>query len=331
MFDSVSAYVGTVFSNFNKYLSAHHDGIVAVSLFAGVIMTFTGHTLLNPTVFLLGFLPSFVTIAAFSFAFIDETNPANPNVFQVIAIILAIVVATIVGILVMRLLFRIVIFFICAAFGAVLVLTVNLFLLEPSVGPNALVFLYSFVILAALFAGLFSVSYPETGIILGTSFDGAAVAVFSLARFLGHRPRFLSQIPKDTQIPPVWAIGYAATTLILAAFGAVTQRQLATASKLIRASADLSKSPSDNNINSANMDVINEQQNLLPYLIEPPRTPVYERAALPPPVLTHSYGAADQDDSQYSVIHNLGAEPLPISIDMLNNNTKDSKNSNLPM
>ncbi|KAI0563283.1 hypothetical protein FGB62_43g18 [Gracilaria domingensis] len=329
--DSVSDSADTLFSNFNEYAASHQDGIVALLLFVGVIVTFAGRVLLTPTVFLLGFIPSSTAITAFAFAFIEDRKPSHPRVLGGVSMVVAAATGTLVGIIMLRLLFRIATFVLCAGFGAVIVLVVHLFLLEPSVGSNALIILYSIVILCALLSGLFSVSYPEPAIILGTSFDGAAVAVFSLARFLGHRPKLLAEVPEGSQIPAVWAIGYASATLLLGIFGAMTQWQVALADRIVAAAAQ--KANPTNAGGSKDNDTtgysLQGDQHQILLSSEPPRTPTYEREPLHSPIGTSTYGAVEQED-QYTVLHNIGAGPLPDNLEMLKN-AKDTKLSHTPL
>ncbi|PXF41904.1 hypothetical protein BWQ96_08356 [Gracilariopsis chorda] len=329
--DSLSDSADSILSNFNTYAASHEDGIIALLLFVGVVVSFSGRVLLTPTVFLLGFIPSSTTITALALAYIQDKKPANPRIIGALAMLCAVAVGVLVGVIMLRLLFRIATFLLCAGFGAVIVLIVHLFLLEPSVGPNALIILYSIVILAALLAGLFSVSYPDTAIILGTSFDGAALAVFSLARFLGHRPKLLIQVPQGAQIPALWAIGYASATLLLGIFGAMTQRQVAVADAIIAAAAEKRDSTREHNESELPESLpTTEQQHLIPFHAEPPHTPPYEREPIHSPIGNSTYGAVDQDDSQYSVVHNIGAEPLPVSLDIIKN-AKDAKGAQLPL
>ncbi|CAN8076925.1 unnamed protein product [Agarophyton chilense] len=326
--DSVSDSADNILSTFNGYTADHQDGIVALLLFVGVIVTFAGRVLLTPTVFLVGFIPSATAITAFAFAFIKERKPSNPRVLGGVSMIVAAATGTLVGIIMLRLLFRIATFLLCAGFGAVLVLVGHLFLLEPSVGPNALIIIYSIVILAALLSGLYSVSYPEPAIILGTSFDGAALAVFSLARFLGHRPKLLAEVPEGSQIPTEWAIGYAAATLFLGVFGSMTQWQVALADRIVAAAAEKANTTAEDKENETIGYNSQSDQHQLLLTSEPPRTPTFEREPLHSPVGMSTYGAVEPED-QYTVLHNIGAGPLPDNMEMLKN-AKDTKPSHTP-
>lgn len=327
--ESVSDSANSLLNAIDLYAAGHHDGLVALALFAGVVIAFSGRTLLKPTVFLLGFVPATVTIIALGLALVQDENPEHVSLLEGIAIVVALAAGILVGVIMLRLLFRIATFVLCAGFGAVLVLVFHLFLLDPAVGKNAQFILYAAAIFAALIAGLFSVSYPETGIILGTSFDGAALAVFSLARFLGHRPDVLAESVQAGEDSVWWAIGYGIATLLLGVFGALTQRQVAVADAIIAQNAERKKQPDDDQydpmVQSPYMGIPGEGHHLMG-MAEPPRTPPYMRSSVESPAAS-GYGAMDQEDTQYSVVHNLGAAPLEPSI----NTHQGGKNVNGPL
>lgn len=318
---SVTDNANMLWSTITAYAASHHDGIVALLLFTGVIISFSGRTLLRPTVFLLGFVPSAITVSALGLALVQDESPSNMSLLECIVLLVGFAVAILVGIVMLRLLFRIATFLLCAGFGAVLVLVSHLFLFEPATDQNALILLYAIMLLAALVAGLFSVSYPDTGIILGTAFDGSAMSVFCLARFLGHRPPVLSTVPVGTQVSTWWSIGYGSAVLILGIFGAMTQRQVAKADAIIAKAAETGAE--DENASYAISD--HEHLNLLGS-VEPPRTPPYMRSGHNSPG-NSGYGAVDQEDTQYSVVHNLGAAPLGASMDQY----KSGKDFNGPL
>lgn len=316
--DSVSGTADTLLSNVNSYAASHRDGVIALLLFTGVIIAFTGRSMLRPTVFLLGFIPASAVITTVGLALADnQTN--HVSIIRAISLILALLFGTLVGVILLRLLFHLATFVLCAGFGAVLVFVAHLLLLEPAMGPNAQFILFAAAILAALVSGLLSVSYPETGIIMGTSFDGSALAVYSLSRFLGHRPSFLSQTVSGVDITPWWAFGYGAATVLLGVFGAMTQRQVALADSIIAKAAEKklksnSTSSAPDRTNSDNTFLGGDDATLL--TVEPPRTPPFMKSGVDnSPAGTSLYGATDNDDGQYSVIHNLGADPLGPSID----------------
>lgn len=324
--DSVSDTANSLFSSLNTYAATHHDGIVALLLLTGVTITFTGRKLLKPTVFLLGFIPATLFIAAIGVAF-SYDQPIHQPWLDALAIAISLLFGVLIGFIMLRLLFRIATFLICAGFGAVLVLVTHLFILQPTTGQNAQFLLYAAVIFAAIVAGLLSVSYPDTGIILGTAFDGAALAVFSLARFLGHRPHVLSEQVNAADVPPWWAVGYGAATLLLGLFGAITQRQVANADAVVASLTKQTPSGYGGSEQGSLPFLPGEETHLLPF--EPPRTPPHLRSGIPSPDRNSEYGAVDQEDPQYSVVHNLGAGPLTPSVDV--NTYKNSKDSNGPL
>lgn len=327
-FDSVSSSATSFYETVSAYAYSHHDGLVALSLFAGVVVAFSGRTLLKPTVFLLGFIPSTVVLMAVGLAFVRDGNPDHTSLLEGIAIAVALLVGVLVGVVTLRLLFRIATFVLCANFGAVLVFVFHLFLLEPITDQKVL-FLWIFIaVIAALVAGLFSVSYPETGIILGTAFDGSALAVFSLARFLGHRPAIfqLGDADAATNFSVWWSITYGTATLLLGVFGALTQRQVAVADEIIanytrekRRNANTSHDPM---AQTPYVDFPEEEHQLLA-LSEPPHTPLHMRSGVGSPGAGSGYGAI-VDEPTYSVTHNLGAVPLGISAEHFQGSVKNA-------
>lgn len=321
VFDTVANTASSVFGTISAYADTHHDGLVALSLLAGVVITFSGRILLKPTVFLLGFVPSLITIVALGLAFIQDEKPSHASLLEGVTIVVGIIGGVLVGIIVLRLLFRIAIFLLCAGFGAVLVFILHLFLLAPFGGTDALFVLYSIITLAALISGLFSVSYPETGILLGTSFDGSALAMYSLARFLGHQPTFL-KASDSTKISIWWSIGYGVATILLGVFGFISQRQVAAANKIIAVNAERRRQNSNAQIDpmAQYQGFSGEGDHLLP-MIEPPHTPVHMRSGAESPTAGSGYGTIE-DDPKYSVAHNLGAGPLGSSEDQFSGYAK---------
>ncbi|CDF35871.1 unnamed protein product [Chondrus crispus] len=315
--DSVSGSANSLFTAVNAYAASHHDGLVALALFAGVIVAFSGRTILKPTVFLIGFAPTAVIITALGLALIAEEHPGTDrqSLLEAVVVALATLAGILVGVVMLRLLFGIATFMLCAGFGAVMVFVLHLFLMEPATGKNGQIVLYVIAIFASLLVGLFSVSYPETGIILGTAFDGAALSVYSLARFLGHRPNiFAADIPTATDAEPDspwWAIGYAIATIVLGVFGGMSQRRVALADAIITRQRQIKDNPSEPTYDEeANIPYGSNLDEIDPLLAvaEPPRTPPYMKSSVSSP--GSRYGALEQDNNQYSVVRNLGAGPL---------------------
>lgn len=331
--DSVSGSANSLFSAVNAYAATHHDGLVALALFAGVIVAFSGRTILKPTVFLLGFAPAFIVIAALGLALIAEETPpaAHESLFDGIVVVIAIVAGVLVGVIMLRLLFSIATFVLCAGFGAVMVFVLHLFLLEPATGKNGQIVLYIIATFAALLVGLCSVSYPETGIILGTSFDGAALSVYSLARFLGHRPNVFA-VDNATAVDTApdsswWAISYGAATLLLGVFGAMSQRRVAMADAIIARQTDTKNHHAGSGYEEEGRATYRsnpgESDPLL--VAEPPRTPPFMRSSVGSP--GSGYVGMEQEENQYSVVRNLGAAPLGQSADVY----QPIKDSNGPL
>lgn len=328
IFDTVSSSATSFYDTISEYALSHHDGLVALSLFAGVVVAFSGRTLLRPTVFLLGFIPTTVVVMAVGLAFVHDENPDHTSLLEGLAIAVAVLLGVLVGVVTLRLLFRIATFVLCANFGAVLVFVFHLFLLEPITDQKAL-FLWIFIAaISALVAGLFSVSYPETGIILGTAFDGSALAVFSLARFLGHRPVIFQagDVDAAADISVWWSIAYGVATLLLGVFGALTQRQVAIADEIIANYAKEKRqnpnAPLDPMAHSPYVDFPEEEHQLLA-LSEPPHTPLHMRSGVGSPGAGSGYGAIG-DEPMYSVTHNLGAVPLGLSPEHFQGSAKNA-------
>lgn len=350
--DNVANSADDVFSNISSYAKSHGDGIIALCLLVGVVIAFSGRILLRPTVFLLGFVPTATSVTAFGVAVVADHSTGsaaryNP-IFEALVVLFAIALGLAVGIVMVRLLFRVATFLLCGGFGAVLVLIVYMLLLQPATSRNGLLVWYAAMILAGLLTALLSVRYPDTAVILGTSFDGAALAVFSVARFLGHQPHLLSAVPPgnaplSSSIDHWWSIAYAVATVLLALFGALAQRRVALADHIIAErhtqrvtthlllpdanAAPFGSSGADeaDGRNGRARGLVRrprylvdagEEHRQLVTVIEPPRSPSYRRSgSQSPPLPPHGYGATGSQDAQYSVVHNLGAEPLAPSVE----------------
>lgn len=379
--DDVADSLDKVLSTISFYSESHKDGIIALFLLFGVIITFTGKALIRPTVFLLGFLPTSTIMTSFGVALVadmtksDSSPPVYVPFVQVAIVLTSLILGILVGIVMVRLLFRVTIFLICGVSGAVMVATIYLLLMQPSNSRNALSVWYACMLLAAIVAALLSVTYPSAAIILGTSFDGAALAVISVSRFLGHRPVVFNPLlptpsptapspspslpPSSKSIDNWWAMSYAIAVLILAIFGAVTQYRVAVADRIVAqhsqekrrrsrpqetsimepgppvllqlpsntevedeyASTVANGSPSEKRSHKFPTHFLNPSRFLLPPSQDQERVTVIE----PSTPTSHSgnnsmysapqsslavYGSTDQQDAQYSVIHNLGAQPL---------------------
>lgn len=386
----------------------------------GVVLCFTGHTLLRPTVFLLGSLPTTVVICVFGLALLaDHHHSPTPSttaaveatpgpsvltrLLQVVVLLFGITLGLLVGMVMVRLLCRVAIFLICAVYGAICTLLIYFILLQPASSHNALLLWYAAIVLAALISALLSVTYPEAAIILGTALDGAALAVYCAAHFLGHPP-YIIATTAETEVTGVkhnfnadrwWAASYAFLTILLALFGAFTQRRVNAAAKpstfftqpveSIAGAANQSSQQTSTQqgsdqqqlpqqpeqlgqpnlaqdvqlygpsistdinglpnyhpasvlteggsanglvermnssygfpqrylVSGANGMGTQDEQNQLVTVIEPPRSPAYRHSDQPNHLPISAYGAMDSQDMQYSVVQNLGADPLVPSV-----------------
>lgn len=291
-------------TSLSEFSRTHHDGIIALSIFAGLLIAFCGRVILRPTVFLLGFAPTFSVFATIGLALVEDTRPQHTPLLEGFVVCLALLLGCIVGLVLVRALFSVATIVICAGLGVVLALDLCLLAMPVRLPPNAQVLRDLTVILAAVLAGTASVKFPETSVIFGTAFDGTAIAVFCLAKFMGHRPLVFASglLPADAADVAVWQswkVFYAGLVLGLGAFAAGMQLRLARAEARAdrqpviagyRPVADIESGVADNDANLPSP--------------EPPRTPVSfsnEEDAFA------NYGAMEHE---YSVVSNLGAPPL---------------------
>lgn len=228
--NAVADNAGELASTVTGFVDSHQDGIVAMVLLLAVTVTLTGRLILRPTVFMIGFLPTFFLCASLGYsAFCDKADAescrpgtAEPAFLALVALALGVVA----GIVMLRLLFALAIFAMTAASGVVLVAIIHVLLLQPDSGP-AEVIMFSAAVAAGLVAGLLSLAYPEVMIIVGTSIDGAAIAIFALAHFLQNEPDVLGAVVKGKS--PIWNVAYAISTVILGTYGMLIQLRVAAA------------------------------------------------------------------------------------------------------
>lgn len=248
--DNVTSSADSFYTNVTNYAASHSDGIVAILLLCGVVLTFSGRTLLKPTVFLIGSLPTTTTITVFGIALIADHHSSSASsptstvtkskyttLLEGLVIVFAITLGLLVGIVMVRLLCRVAIFIMCACCGCILICIVYFMLLQPANSHNTLLVWYAGMLITALITALLSVTYPNKSIIIGTSFDGAAISIYCMSYFLGHSPYLIVTSPNFTStdnliqhqlsIDSYWAATYAILTIILALFGAVTQQRVA--------------------------------------------------------------------------------------------------------
>lgn len=207
-----------------EYVDTHQDGIIALCLTCATAVTFSGRTLLRPTVFLSGFLPTFGFFSSIGYSLLPEPqrilDDNRIRVFPSLIVIVALLLGVLAGMIMLKVLFALATFLITAMSGAVLVFLVHVLLLQ-TLTSSGQVILATFAVVAAMITGVVSLVYPRTMIIIGTAFDGGACTVYSLSHFLGHQPRvFGSQTSVEA---PLWALGYSLATFVLAAYGIYVQ------------------------------------------------------------------------------------------------------------
>ncbi len=285
-----------------KFASTHHDGILALCIFVGLIIAFCGRVILRPTVFLLGFSPTFALFASIGLALVQDSKPARTSLVEALAVLLAVVLGVLVGFIMLKVLFRFAIILICAGLGVVLVLDLNLFVTANALSHNGQVLRDLLVIIAAILAGTASIKFPETSIVLGTAFDGAGLAVYALAKFLGHRPNVFaaSLLPPDVTDVPVWEawkIFYACLVIALGLFAAGMQHRLARAETI----ADKTR------LAAAYEPVPDVEEGGSAYHGGSPEPPGTPRSFAKEDDTFGNYGAMEHE---YSVVSNLGAPPL---------------------
>lgn len=307
--DTVHDGFVAVTSALDKFASTHHDGIIALSIFAGLIIAFCGRVILRPTVFLLGFAPTFAVFASIGLALVEDTRPKHTSLLEGFVVFLAVLFGAVVGLVMVKVLFSVATIIICAGLGVVLVLDLNLFLTPSILSQNGQVLRDLAVIVAAILAGTASVKFPETSVVFGTAFDGTAIAVYGLAKFMGHRPLVFDTdlLPKDAgdvAIWEAWKMFYASLVLGLGIFAAGMQLRLAQAEARAsipppitgyRPVADVESGVADNDGNFPSP--------------EPPRTPVSFTND------DDAFGNYGTMEHEYSVVSNLGAPPLASNTD----------------
>lgn len=247
--DTVAGSAGSLASSVASWSSEHEDGLIALALLCATCVTFAGRTLLRPTVFLLGFIPASVFVCNIGLSLFPgaasddaaaatsaaaegaaETAKATPasTAFPGIVIAASVVVGIVAGTIMLRLLFMLATFAITAASGAVLVLIVHVLLLQPDTKSGEVV-LFTVAVAAALVTGMLSLAYPKRMIIFGTAFDGAAIAIFALAHFLGNEPDILGTVTSEKSV--LWSVGYAIASIVLGLYGTYIQIRVARAEK----------------------------------------------------------------------------------------------------
>jgi Domain of unknown function (DUF4203) len=220
--NSVADNANDLASTVSSFVDAHQDGIVGLVLLLSVVVTFTGRLMVKPTVFTLGLVPAFLFCASLGYSVFcnsdDAKSCASGTAVPIVLVILSLILGVVAGMVMLRLLFALAIFAMTAASGAVLVAIVHVLMLQPE-SSGVEVVMFSIAIAAALVAGSLSLVYPEVMTIAGTSIDGAATAIFSLAHFLGDEPEVPGSVGKSS----LWSVVYAVATVLLGTYGMLIQ------------------------------------------------------------------------------------------------------------
>jgi hypothetical protein len=249
---NVTGAAGDVAATVGQYASAHTDGLVALALALAMAVVFAGRTLLQPAVFLVGFLPTFVYFESIGYELLMPPLPRaveaagdhgglRPVLVTVAALLLGIAAGTIM----LRLLVTPAVFLITAAAGVVAVIIVHHLVFEAALAGSSIaggsrvvrgglgeVILVTLGIVAALIFGMMALIYPQTMVIFGTAFDGAAIAIYSLAYFLGNQHDILTvNNPSRTAESRWWVLGYTLTTVLLGTYGSIIQLRVAAADR----------------------------------------------------------------------------------------------------
>lgn len=299
VWDTVSDAVGALTNVTGTFAETHGDGIAASCIVAGLIVAFCGRVILRPVVFLTGFVPTAALFSSVGIALAKDGDPNNVSAFEAAALALAFILACCAGLLMLKVLFRVAVFAICGACGAILVFELNLFIVSAEMSRYAEVIRDMLAITAAILVGIASVYRRETSILIGTAFDGTAVAVYALAGFMKNRPNIVGStiLVENTPKAHAYKIFYASLAIGLSTFAALMQFRLAFAEGRVDNFLEALKRP---NGYAAVPDVeqgINSEA-------EPPKSP--------PSYSNEENGFGDYGtmEHEYSVVSNLGAPPL---------------------
>lgn len=299
VWDTVAGATGALSDVTSKFADTHHDGIAAASIVAGLTVAFCGRVILRPIVFLLGFVPTLALFTSVGLALAQDSDPKQVSTFEALALAVAVTLALLVGVLMLKVLFRVAVFLICAAFGALLVMELNLFIVATEMSRTADIIRDMLAITAGILAGIASVYRRETCIMFGTAFDGTAVAVYALAGFMGNRPNVIGPVilAADTAVLHTWKLFYASLVVGLSLFASLMQFRLLRAEERADVAEAALKRPNG-------FQVIPDIEHGMISEIEPPKSP---------PSFSNdddgfgNYGALEHE---YSVVTNLGAPPL---------------------
>ena len=299
---TVQDAAGTLSSVVTNFATTHQDGIDALLIVGGVIVALCGRVILRPVVFLLGFSPTFALFAAIGLSIVTDTLKMTTRTFETIALGGAFILAVIVGMIMLKVLFRVAVFAICASMGGVLVLNLSLYF--PTQATFELI-RDTIAVIVAILTGMLSTYARETAVIFGTSFDGAALATYAVAGFLGHRP-ILFNIDEAPKQPHAWKVFYATFLMCLALFSVLMQLRLAAAEDSGTRAARLYETLKGENSRRDMMDIEGGGAGGQLLDTDPPKSPRFSNED-DSGFGTGGYGTMD---NEYSVVSHLGAPPL---------------------
>ncbi|KAK1866822.1 hypothetical protein I4F81_009334 [Pyropia yezoensis] len=204
---------------------SHAPALLGWLLLGGVVIAFTGHSLLTPLVFLVGASPA----VAFAFYVAGALELDSLADGQAALLFVATVIGIASGLLACRLLLPVAAFALAATLGGVaaaLLQSVLLYRLLPS--RPELLFSVGAAFLALAFGAL-SLRVPDAMVMASTAGIGSYVSVSAVGVLAGDWPAELSPLSSSAaarELPPVVRLGYAAATLTLTALGTFTQARV---------------------------------------------------------------------------------------------------------
>jgi hypothetical protein len=226
--NTATGAAGDLATTASEFVDTHEDGIVGLAMLFSAVVTMSGRTVLKPTVFMLGFFPTlcYALTVGRSVLCAQASGGACPTVAPIPALVVvaSLILGVVAGVIMLRLLFALATFVITGASGAVVVLIVHVLLMRAGSSGDEVI-LFTVAVAAALLAGVLSLAYPETMIIVGTAFDGAAMAIFALAHFLGHEPDVLGTVTRGRSV--LWNVAYATAAIMFGVYGTVIQMRVA--------------------------------------------------------------------------------------------------------
>jgi len=204
---------------------SHAPALLGWVLLGGVLVAFTGHSLLTPLVFLVGASPA----VAFAFYVASALELDSLADGQAALLFVTTVIGIASGLLACRLLLPVAAFALAAALGAVaaaVLQSVLLYRLLPS--RPELLFSIGAAFLALAFGAL-SLRVPDAMVMASTAGIGSYIAVSAVGVLAGDWPAELAPLARSAAarvLPAYVRLGYAAAILTLTALGTYTQARV---------------------------------------------------------------------------------------------------------